>query len=250
MRYTRTQTVLKTTPASWRDSHSRRAKGSPLSSARRCGRQRAQHRRVQVAKRVAEVLQREAVQGERRVRQHVPRPNNAQHSALRGAPAVDTTCSEPWQRSIEACRWVAMRAAHRRGTSKAINFRVDCGVPRAHEHIRRVLDGLGRHGVGVGCDEAETPRRTPVTTPRRRCLQVWYKKSLTKRRTSRPSPLRAVTCTWPFACATDGHRFGQPSSLSQSESVCWLDLLVGTRLHLRGTIDSTSGQRREASRPL
>ena len=94
MRYTRTQTVLKTTPASWRDSHSRRAKGSPLSSARRCGRQRAQHRRVQVAKRVAEVLQREAVQGERRVRQHVPRPNNAQHSALRGAPAVDTTCSD------------------------------------------------------------------------------------------------------------------------------------------------------------
>ena len=180
MRYTRTQTVLKTTPASWRDSHSRRAKGSPLSSARRCGRQRAQHRRVQVAKRVAEVLQREAVQGERRVRQHVPRPNNAQHSALRGAPAVDTTCSEPWQRSIEACRWVAMRAAHRRGTSKAINFRVDCGVPRAHEHIRRVLDGKAlaawrRCGLRRSGDAASHPCDAPRRR-RRRCLQVWYKK--------------------------------------------------------------------------
>ena len=95
--------------------------------------------------------------------------------------------------------------------------------------------------VATSGDAASHPCDAPRRR-RRRCLQVWYKKSLTKRRTSRPSPLRAVTCTWPFACATDGHRFGQPSSLSQSESVCWLDLLVGTRLHLRGTIDSTSGQ--------
>ena len=76
-----------------------------------------------------------------------------------------------------------MRAAHRRGTSKAINFRVDCGVPRAHEHIRRVLDGLGRHGVGVGCDEAETPRRTPVTLLAAAAVGVCKfgtKKSLTK----------------------------------------------------------------------
>ena len=42
----------------------------------------AQRRRAQVAKRVAEVLQREAVQGERRVRQHVPRPNNERNTLL------------------------------------------------------------------------------------------------------------------------------------------------------------------------
>ena len=39
-------------------------------------------RRAQVAKRVAEVLQREAVQGERRVRQHVPRPNIERNTLL------------------------------------------------------------------------------------------------------------------------------------------------------------------------
>ena len=166
--YTRTQTVLKTTPASWRDSHSRRAKGSPLSSARRCGRQRAQHRRVQVAKRVAEVLQREAVQGERRVRQHVPRPNNAQHSALRGAPAVDTTCSGPWQRyGSEASRRSAGRRCGRL-TGEAPQRPSTFGLTAACHAPTSIFDGsstdkLWRHGVGVGCDEAETPRRTPVT---------------------------------------------------------------------------------------
>ena len=165
MRYTRTQTVLKTTPASWRDSHSRRAKGSPLSSARRCGRQRAQHGRVQVAKRVAEVLQREAVQGERRVRQHVPRPNNAQHSALRGAPAVDTTCSGPWQRSIEA-RAAGWRCG--RLTGEAPQRPSTFGLTAACHAPTSIFDGsstgeLRRHGVGVGCDQAETPRHTLAT---------------------------------------------------------------------------------------
>ena len=181
--YTRTQTVLKTTPASWRDSHSRRAKGSPLSSARRCGRQRAQHRRVQVAKRVAEVLQREAVQGERRVRQHVPRPNNAQHSALRGAPAVDTTCSD--------LQWTV--AAKHRGVPlggdaggslrhlKGHHLRVDCGVPRAHEHIRRVLDGRAsaawcRCGLRPSGDAASHPCDAPRRR-RRRCSPSLVKKA-------------------------------------------------------------------------
>ena len=75
-------------------------------------------------------------------------------------PAVD--------RGSEASRRagkVAMRAAHRRGTSKAIRT---FGLTAACHAPTSIFDGsstdeLRRHGVGVGCDQAETPRRTPVT---------------------------------------------------------------------------------------
>ena len=99
-----------------------------------------------------------------------------ERSSCSGRTRPAATCSGPWQRSIEACRWVAMRAAHRRGTSKAINFRVDCGVPRAHEHIRRVLDGRAsaawcRCGLRPSGDAASHPCDAPRRR-RRRCLQV------------------------------------------------------------------------------
>ena len=88
-----------------------------------------------------------------------------ERSSCSGRTRPAATCSGPWQRSIEACRWVAMRAAHRRGTSKAIRT---FGLTAACHAPTSIFDGsstdkLWRHGVGVGCDEAETPRRTPVT---------------------------------------------------------------------------------------
>ena len=92
-------------------------------------------------------------------------------------PAVD--------RGSEASRRagkVAMRAAHRRGTSKAIRT---FGLTAACHAPTSIFDGsstdeLRRHGVGVGCDQAETPRRTPVTLLAAAAvgvLQVWYKKA-------------------------------------------------------------------------
>ena len=141
---------------------------------------------------------------------------------------MDTTCSD--------LQWTV--AAKHRGVPlggdaggslrhlKGHHLRVDCGVPRAHEHIRRVLDGRAsaawrRCGLRPSGDAASHPCDAPRRR-RRRCSPSLVQKSLTRNAASAKD---IAAESWPFACATDGHRFGQPSSLSQSVSVC---LLVGT----------------------
>ena len=82
---------------------------------------------------------------------------------------MDTTCSDLQWTVAAKHRGVPLGGdaggAHRRGTSKAIRT---FGLTAACHAPTSIFDGsstdeLRRHGVGVGCDQAETPRRTPVT---------------------------------------------------------------------------------------
>jgi hypothetical protein len=80
---------------------------------------------------------------------------------------VDTTCSGPWQRSIEA-RAAGWRCGRLTEAPQRPSGRRSCGLTAACQAPTSIFDGsstgeLRRHGVGVGCDQAETPRHTLAT---------------------------------------------------------------------------------------
>ena len=90
---------------------------------------------------------------------------------------MDTTCSD-LQWTVAAKHRGVPLGGDAGGSLRHLNghhLRVDCGVPRAHEHIRRVLDGRAsaawrRCGLRPSGDAASHPCDAPRRR-RRRCLR-------------------------------------------------------------------------------
>ena len=101
---------------------------------------------------------------------------------------MDTTCSDLQWTVAAKHRGVPARWRCGRLTGEAPQRPSTFGLTAACHAPTSIFDGsstekLWRHGVGVGCDEAETPRRTPVTLLAAAAVGVCKfgtKKSLTK----------------------------------------------------------------------